>query len=107
MDTKEIRDLKKQRAYELREIARLEKRREEVLSKRVRDEARRRRFVARIDHEIEEARKLLAVAEGNLLGLGERPADAGLRPEPSGWPGRNPRLPEAEARGGDVDIGDK
>ena len=70
MDTKEIRDLKKKRAYELREIARLEKRREEVLSKRVRDDARRRRFVARIDHEIEEARKLLAVAEGNLLGLG-------------------------------------
>lgn len=70
MDTKEIRDLKKQRAYELREIARLEKRREEVLSKPVRDEARRRRFVKRIDHEIEEARKLLAVAEGNLMGLG-------------------------------------
>ena len=70
MDTKEIRDLKKQRAYELREIARLEKRREEVLSKRVRDEARRRRFVKRLDHEIEEARKLLAVAEGNLLGMG-------------------------------------
>lgn len=70
MDTKEIRDLKKKRAYELREIARLEKRREEVLSKRVRDEARRRRFVKRLDHEIEEARKLLAVAEGNLMGLG-------------------------------------
>lgn len=66
----EIKELQKQRAYELREIARLEKRREEVLSKRVRDEARRRRFVKRLDHEIKEARKLLAVAEGNLLGLG-------------------------------------
>ena len=77
MDTKEIRDLKKQRAYELREIARLEKRREEVLSKRVRDEARRRRFVVRIDHEIEEARKLLAVAEGNLMGLGVDIGDGG------------------------------
>lgn len=66
----EIKELQKQRAYELREIARLEKRREEVLSKRVRDEARRRRFVSRLDHEIEEARKLLAVAEGNLMGLG-------------------------------------
>lgn len=78
MSTKdEIRDLKKKRAYELREIARLEKRREEVLSKRVRDEARRRRFVARIDHEIEEARKLLAVAEGNLMGLGVDIGDGG------------------------------
>lgn len=71
----EIKDLKKKRAYELREITRLEKRRAEVLSKRVRDEARRRRFVARIDHEIEEARKQLAVAEGNLMGLGVDPGD--------------------------------
>lgn len=66
----EIKALQKQRAYELREIARLEKRKAEVLGKRVRDEARRRRFVKRIDHEIEEARKLLAVAEDNLMGLG-------------------------------------
>lgn len=66
----EIKALLKQRAYELREIARLEKRKAEVLGKHVRDEARRRRFVSRLDHEIEEARKLLAVAEGNLMGMG-------------------------------------
>lgn len=65
----EIKALQKQRAHELKEIARLKKRKAEVLSKRVRDEARRR-FVKRLDHEIEEARKLLAVAEGNLMGLG-------------------------------------
>jgi len=73
----EIKALQKQRAHELKEIARLEKRKAEVLSKRVRDEARRRRFVKRIDHEIEEARKLLAVAEGNLMGLGVDTGDGG------------------------------
>lgn len=71
----EIRELKDKRAYEIAEIKRLEARKAEVLSKRVRDEARRRRFVARIDHEIEEARKQLAVAEGNLMGLGVDPGD--------------------------------
>jgi len=65
-----IKDLKRQRAHALREIDRLEKRKAEVLSKRVRDEARRRRFVKRLDHEIADARKLLAVAEGNLMGMG-------------------------------------
>ena len=70
MDTKEIRDLQRQRADAINKIARIKKRRAEVLAKRVRDEARRRRFVSRLDHEIEEARKLLAVAEGNLMGLG-------------------------------------
>lgn len=66
----EIRELKDKRAYEIAEIKRLEARKAEVLSKRVRDEARRRRFVARLDDEIEEARKQMAVAEGNLMGLG-------------------------------------
>lgn len=75
----EIKALLKQRAYELREIARLEKRKAEVLGKHVRDEARRQRFVKRIDHEIEEARKLLAVAEGNLMGLGVDIGDGGKK----------------------------
>ena len=70
MDTKEIRDLKKQRADAINRIARLKKRRAEVLAKRVRDEARRRRFIRRLDQEISRAEGMRAVAEANLTGLG-------------------------------------
>lgn len=70
MDTKEIRDLQRQRADAINRIARLKKRRAEVLAKRVRDEARRRRFVRRLDQEISRAEGIRAIAEANLTGLG-------------------------------------
>lgn len=70
MDTKEIRDLQRQRADAINRIARLKKRRAEVLAKRVRDEARRRRFVRRLDQEISRAEGIRTIAEANLTGLG-------------------------------------
>ena len=70
MDTKEIRDLQRQRADAINKIARIKKRRAEVLAKRVRDEARRRRFVRRLDQEISRAEDIRAIAEANLTGLG-------------------------------------
>lgn len=75
----EIKALKKQRAHELTEIARHKKRKAEVPGKHVRDEARRQRFVKRIDREIEAARKLLALAEGNLMGMGVDIGDGGKK----------------------------
>ena len=66
----EIKELQKQRADAINQIARLKKRRAEVLTKRVRDEARRRRFVWLLDEEISRAEGMRAIAEANLTGLG-------------------------------------
>lgn len=69
MNRKIVTELKDEIEHQTAEIARLKKRRAALEARPVRDEKRKRRFIQRLDNEINTAIGMKIMAEANLEGL--------------------------------------